>query len=77
MSNSTTKIASFVTERALAWQIEGNRQIQKDIDELKKMGEPIYYSKHGKLIRENADGRKFEYRPLADGSEELIVEIID
>lgn len=77
MSDSTNKIASSVIKRALSWQTEVDRQIDKDISELKEMGESIYYSHNGKLICEHADGRKFEYRPLADGSEETIAEIID
>jgi hypothetical protein len=64
-------------KRALESQIAVNHQIQKDITKLKEIGEPIYYSRNGKLIRENADGHKFEYRLLADGSEELLSEIID
>jgi hypothetical protein len=77
MSDLTTKITSPLIERALSWQTAVDRQIEADIAELKDMGEPIYYSQHGKLIREHADGRKFEYLPLADGGEETIAEIID
>ena len=77
MSDSNIKVTSSVIERALFWQTEVDRQIEKDITELKEMGESIYYSQNGKLIREHADGRKFEYRPLADGTEETIAEIID
>ena len=39
------------------------------------MGEPIYYSIGRKLIREESDGRKFEYRLRADGSEEILDEL--
>jgi hypothetical protein len=77
MSDLTTKITSSAIERALSWKIDVDLQIEKDIAELKEMGEAIYYSQNGKLIREHADGRKFEYRPLADGSEETLAEIID
>jgi hypothetical protein len=48
---------------------------QQDIDKLKAMGQPIYYEENGKLIREEADGRKVEYRLLLDGSEEIVAEI--
>jgi hypothetical protein len=71
------EVGSDWNKRALASQTAVNHQIQKDIAKLKEMGEPIYYSRNGKLIRENADGHKFEYRLLADGSEELLSEIID
>jgi predicted DNA-binding transcriptional regulator YafY len=77
MSDLTTKITSSIIGRAFSWQTAVDRQIEADIAELKDMGEPIYYSQKGKLICEHADGRKFEYRPLADGSEETIAEIIN
>jgi predicted DNA-binding transcriptional regulator YafY len=77
MFKSKIEIKSVVVERALSWQTAVNQQIEEDITELKEMGEPIYYSKNGKLICEHADGRKFEYRYLADGSQESIAEIID
>jgi hypothetical protein len=77
MPDPTIKTKSFVIERALSWQTAVNQQIQQDIAELKEMGEPIYYAQNGKLIREEANGRKFEYRRLADGREESIAEIID
>ena len=77
MSKPTIEIKSVAIERALSWQTAVNLQIQKDIAELKELDEPIYYSKNGQLIRENADGHKFEYRYLADGSQESIAEIID
>jgi Effector-associated domain 7/TIR domain len=56
---------------------EVNDRIDDEIAELKKIGSPIYYSQNGKLIRENSDGRKYEYRPLADGSEELLAEVME
>jgi predicted DNA-binding antitoxin AbrB/MazE fold protein len=64
-------------QRAIGSQATINRQIQTDLELLTERGEPIYYSQNGKLICEDANGRKFEYRPLADGSEELRSEIID
>jgi hypothetical protein len=49
-----------------------NQQIAAEIAELKAIGQPIYYSSHGKLIREDADGQAFEYIPLPDGGEKPI-----
>ena len=51
-------------------------QVAKDIDLLKAMGEPIHYQKGKQLIREEADGRKFEYRLRADGTEEILGELV-
>lgn len=50
----------------------GQLQVAKDIARLKAMGEPIYYEIGEKLIREESDGRKFEYRLREDGSEEIL-----
>jgi hypothetical protein len=50
----------------------GQQQVVADIARLKAMGEPIYYEIGDKLIREEADGRKFEYKLIADGSEEIL-----
>jgi hypothetical protein len=52
-----------------------NQEVLESIARMKAMGKPIYYAENGKLIREDADGRKFEYRPLSDGTEEIIAEI--
>lgn len=73
----SSPIVSSLTSKALEWQANVNQQIQHDIEELKEIGEAIYYSENGKLIREDADGRKFEYRPLPDETEELIAEVTD
>jgi hypothetical protein len=54
-----------------------NQQIETEITELKAIGQPIYYSRNGKLIREDADSKKYEYAPLPDGGEEIIGEISD
>jgi predicted DNA-binding transcriptional regulator YafY len=53
----------------------GKIQVARDIARLKAMGEPIYYEIGEKLIREEADGRKFEYRLREDGSEEVFDEL--
>jgi hypothetical protein len=66
-----------LSAKSLALQTAVNQQIEIDIAELKASGHPIYYSKNGKLILENADGQKFEYRPLPDGTEAMIAEIAD
>ncbi len=54
----------------------GQIQIVKDIARLKAMGEPIYYEVGNKLVREESDGRKFEYRLEEDGSEKILDEIL-
>jgi predicted DNA-binding transcriptional regulator YafY len=57
-------------------QAAGQIQIAKDIARLKAMGEPIYYEIGNKLIREESDGRKFEYRLQQDGTEEILEELL-
>jgi predicted DNA-binding transcriptional regulator YafY len=54
----------------------GQKQVAEDIVRLKAMGLPIYYESGQKLVREEADGRKFEYRLRDDGSEEILDEIV-
>jgi hypothetical protein len=53
----------------------GQIQVARDIACLKAMGEPIYYEIGEKLVREDSDGRKFEYRLREDGSEEVLDEL--
>jgi hypothetical protein len=53
----------------------GQRQVANDIARLKAMGEAIYYEIGNKLVREEADGRKFEYQLQADGTEEILGEL--
>jgi hypothetical protein len=60
---------------AQTMQTVGHIQIAQDIKRLKAMGEPIYYSIGEKLVREESDGRKYEYRLREDGSEEILEEI--
>jgi hypothetical protein len=48
------------------------KQVALDIARLKSMGLPIHYMISGKLIREEADGRKFEIELQPDGSEKII-----
>jgi hypothetical protein len=64
-----------IAVRAKKMQAAAQVQAAKDIDRLKAMGESIYYQKGKQLIREEADGRKFEYRLRADGTEEILGEL--
>ena len=57
-------------------QAAGQIQVARDIARLKAMGEPIYYEIGSKLVREEADGRKFEYRLQADGTEDILEELL-
>ena len=57
-------------------QAAGQIQVARDIARLKAMGEPIYYEIGNKLVREESDGRKFEYRLQADGTEEILDELL-
>jgi UDP-2,3-diacylglucosamine pyrophosphatase LpxH len=58
--------------RAKKMQAAAQKQVAEDIARLKEMGEPIYYMVGKKLVREEADSRKFEYRLREDGSEEIL-----
>jgi predicted DNA-binding transcriptional regulator YafY len=64
-----------VADIAKKMQAAGQIQIARDIARLKAMGEPIYYEIGNKLVREESDGRKFEYRLQADGTEEILDEL--
>jgi predicted DNA-binding transcriptional regulator YafY len=57
-------------------QAAGQIQIARDIARLKAMGKPIHYTIGKKLIREEANGQKFELLIREDGSEQIIGEII-
>jgi chromosome segregation and condensation protein ScpB len=57
-------------------QAAGQIQVARDIARLKAMGKPIHYTIGKKLIREEANGQKFELLIREDGSEEIIGEII-
>ncbi len=61
-----------ITSRKM--EAAGQLQVARDIARLKAMGEPIYYEIREKLVREESDGRKFEYRLREDGSEEVLGE---
>jgi hypothetical protein len=53
----------------------GQKQVAEDIVRLKAMGEPIHYMLGHKLIKESANGQKFEIEIQADGSEKIIGQI--
>lgn len=61
--------------RAKKMQAAAQLRVAQDIARLKAMGEPIYYQYGKQLIREESDGRKFEYRLRADGTEEILGEL--
>jgi predicted DNA-binding transcriptional regulator YafY len=61
--------------RAKKMEAAGQMQVAKDIARLKAMGEPIYYEIGNKLVREESDGRKFEYQLKEDGTEEILGEL--
>ena len=62
--------------RAKKMAAAGQKQVAEDIARLKAMGEPIHYMLGHKLVREEADGQKFEIEVQVDGSEKIINEII-
>jgi predicted DNA-binding transcriptional regulator YafY len=78
--NTDTAISTIPGEdmavMAKKMQAAGQIQIARDIARLKAMGKPIHYTIGKKLIREEANGQKFELLIRADGSEEIIGEII-
>lgn len=54
----------------------GQKQVAADIACLKAMGEPIHYLLDRKLIKELANGEKFEIELQEDGSEKIIGKIL-
>jgi hypothetical protein len=65
-----------IESRARKMAAAGQKQVAEDIARLKAMGEPIHYMIGKKLVREDADGRKFEYRLREDGSEEILSALV-
>jgi hypothetical protein len=65
-----------IVSRARKMEAAGQLQVAKDIARLKAMGEPIHYMIGDKLVREEANGQRFEFRLREDGSEEIIGEIL-
>ena len=74
MTSTTPNIMPLEDIEVMARRIEAaaQKQVAEDIARLKAMGKPIYYEIGKKLVREEPDGQKFEYRLLADGSEEIL-----
>lgn len=62
----------------MARRIEAAAQKQAGVDiaRLKAIGKPIHYTIGEKLVREEANGQKFEIEIEADGSEKIIDEIL-
>jgi hypothetical protein len=76
---STTPNAIPIEDIAVtARRIEAaaQKQVAIDIARLKAMGKPIHYQMGNKLVREEANGQKFEIQIGVDGSVEIIGEII-
>ncbi|WP_295615401.1 hypothetical protein [Chamaesiphon sp. GL140_3_metabinner_50] len=65
-----------IAVRAKKMAAAGTKQVSADIARLKAMGQPIYYEIGQTLVREEADGRKFEYRLRDDGREEILGELV-
>jgi hypothetical protein len=64
-----------IVARAKKMEAAGQLQVAKDIARLKAMGEPIHYMIGGKLVKEEANGQKFEFQIGEDGSEKIMGEI--
>ena len=62
--------------RAKKMAAVGQKQVAEDIARLKAMGEPIHYMFGHKLVREEANGQKFDIKVQIDGSEKIIGEIL-
>lgn len=77
MTSTTSNIMPIEDIEVMARRIEAaaQKQVAEDIARLKAMGKPIHYEIGKKLVREEANGQKFEYRLLADGSEEILEEL--
>jgi predicted DNA-binding transcriptional regulator YafY len=77
MTSTTPNISSIEDIEVMARRIEAaaQKQVAEDIARLKAMGKPIYYEMGSKLVREESNGSKFEYRLRADGSEEILAEL--
>lgn len=77
MTSTTPNIIPIEDIEVMARRIEAaaQKQVSEDIARLKVMGKPIYYEIGNKLVREEPDGRKFEYQLGEDGSEEILDEI--
>jgi nucleoside phosphorylase len=83
-TSTTPEISSYGKEidrediEAMAKRIESaaQKQVAADISLRKEMGKSIHYTIGNKLVREEADGQKFEIELQADGSEKVIGKVI-
>jgi hypothetical protein len=75
---STPNVSPIEDIEVMARRIEAaaQKQVAIDIARLKAMGKPIHYAIGQKLVREEANGQKFELQIRADGSEKIIGELI-
>ncbi len=78
MTSTTPNVSPIEDIEVMARRIEAaaQKQVAIDIARLKAMGKPIHYAIGQKLVREEANGQKFEIQIGVDGSEEIIGEII-
>jgi hypothetical protein len=78
MTSTTPNVNPIEDIEVMARRIEAaaQKQVAIDIARLKAMGKPIHYSIGQKIVREEANGQKFELQIRADGSEEIIGELI-
>lgn len=78
MTSTTPNISPIEDIEVMARRIEAaaQKQVAEDIARLKAMGKPIHYSIGQKLVREEANGQKFEIQIGVDGIVEIIGEII-
>lgn len=70
-ADGTSDFSQWVKETTRLAQEE----VKKEIVKHKAAGNPIFYSRNGKLVKELADGRCYEYRQQEDGTEEIIQEL--
>jgi hypothetical protein len=77
MTSTTPNVSPIEDIEVMARRIEAaaQKQVAIDIARLKAMGEPIYYEMGSKLVKEESDGSKFEYRLREDGSEEILAQL--
>jgi hypothetical protein len=62
-------------KEALRLQEHARTEAEKDIAAIKAKGHPIYYSQDGRLVRENADGRKYYFEAQPDGTDLILGEV--
>ncbi len=78
MTSTIPNIMPIEDIEVMARRIEAaaKKQVAEDIARLKAMGKPIHYTIGQKLVREEANGQKFELQIRSDGSQEIIGELI-